>query len=62
MPKGIHTNHARGEKCSWSKLTSHAVKIIRASGEGVNALASRFEVSRGTIADVLMKRAWRETE
>lgn len=55
---------ARGERCATARLTTTDVRTIRAthnpnSRSSARLLSSRFEVSVGTIRDILHRRTWR---
>jgi len=58
---GNQTNHARGEKCPWTKLTQKQVLRIRAAtqaGATRLSLAQKFGVAACTINDIVRRRSW----
>ena len=54
--------HWVGAKNASAKLTDVAVREIRTSDEGINALALRFGVSRATIKRVRQRKTWAEIQ
>lgn len=53
--------HLQGEKCPWSKLTEEDVRYIRnhSSEKTQKGWAEEYNVSKGTINDILHYRTWK---
>lgn len=55
--------HLSGDKCPWTKLTSiQVLEILREIESGeftLSEIGKRFNVSRGTVADIKYGRTWK---
>lgn len=58
--KKVHGTQQRGEACPASKLTERDVREIRRTAKHwrIGALAKRYGVLEGAIADVIHRRTW----
>lgn len=52
----------RGERQHLAKLDPERVRLIRASGESLNAIARRFRVAQTTVFNIRHRRTWRHVE